>query len=132
MKLKTVTSIIVVTLMVCSLLTYNSGISKADPEPVMKTAPFSGYLYSNTGCGTEILKGVPFTAENRTTGVRFSAVTNDEGKWWMAGVYGGELVQVTCTLNGKVGCLLQAQNNSGGYTDLKICMTNSNSCTNEW
>lgn len=131
MKLKIVTSV-VFTFLLCSILAYNSATVKADTNIISSVPQFAGYLYSFAGCQdqSELLSGVSYIAENRTSGITSTGVTT-KGKWNVQNVQVGDLVKVTFTLNGKIGCILQQQIKAG-YVDLKVCMTNSNACPYEW
>jgi len=131
MKLKIVTSV-VFALLLCSILAYNTVTVKADPNNDAAVPPFAGNLYSYAGCQnhSELLSGVPYIAENRTSGVTSTGISS-KGRWNVQGVQVGDLVKVTFTLNGKIGCTLQQQIKSG-YTDLNVCMTNTNACPYEW
>lgn len=131
MKTKIVASFLFA-LMLCAFLAYNSESVKADSNYNAKTPPFGGYLYSKAGCptNTELLSGISYTAENRTSGVPYTSITH-QGQWGVPNVQVGDLVKVTFTQNGKIGCIL-IQQTSAGFRDLKVCMLNSASCPYEW
>ena len=105
----------------------------ANPDYADRDVLFAGSLYSLSGCQkeSELLEGVPYLAENRTTGHIYSSVTEKNGRWHVIETHPGDLIKVTFTLNGKIGCILENQRIQGFY-NLKVCMTASNSCPYEW
>lgn len=132
MKIKIISST-VFALLLCAFLAYNSESVKANSNDATKLAPFAGFLHSLSGCPTQtgLLDGIPYLAENRTTGDIETGVTSFGGKWNVQSAHTGDLIKVTFTSKGKIGCILQEQS-STGYTNLNVCMTNYNACPNEW
>jgi len=132
MKIKLYLSIVIV-LLFTSLQAFYTETLEANTELAERDVLFAGSLYSAIGCQkeSELLEGVSYLAENRTTGYTYSSVTGKNGRWYVVGTHPGDLIKVTFTLNGKIGCILQEQSIQGFY-NLKVCMTTSNSCPYEW
>lgn len=132
MKIKLYLSVVIV-LLFTSLQAFYTETIEANSDLIERDVLFAGSLYSVTGCQkeSELLEGVPYLAENRTTGYTYSSVTGKKGRWYVIGTLPGDLIKVTFTLNGKIGCILQEQSIQG-FQNLKVCMTSSNSCPYEW
>lgn len=131
MKLKTFSPVLF-SIILCLFI--SSSYTAGKEENQSNRTPFiSGNLYSYEGCGTVPVADADYYMFNRTTNKMIcGGKTGPDGGFICEVSFNvPNLVYLHFTKNGKVGCYLldQRQPNVSG---LRICMTNSGSCPNEW